>query len=52
MTIERIWVAFQRYLEKERIAKEDARLTAAILAHACDQCGFPLDDDGLCEDHQ
>jgi len=45
-------------LDTEHQAAVDARLTAAIEAHACTAehggllCGAPLDDDGFCEVHQ
>ena len=52
ITIERVWRAANRKRKVEQDTAEDARLTAAILAHACDHCGAPLDDDGLCDQHQ
>lgn len=50
--IERIWRAANRKRKVEQDAAEDTRLTVAIEAYACEACGLPLDDDGLCEVHQ
>lgn len=56
--VERVWARATRKRHAERIARMDAKISAAIEAHACDVehngtlCGSPLDDDGLCEVHQ
>ena len=61
--IERIWRVANRKRTAERQAKHDELITAAIRAHVCVVdvapwtdygilCGAPLDDDGLCPEHE
>ena len=56
--IERVWYRTQAKRKVEARQARDVVLTAAKLAHACTvehggtMCGWPLDADGLCPEHE
>ncbi len=56
--LERIWRRAQAKREAEHRRARDTVLQAAKRAHACTvdegptMCGFPLDENGLCEVHK